>query len=97
MKNGLVSKLSACDNPKLRELPKALDTTLDEKFSRGTRLIAEPNGNNSKDKQWKIRSQASKSAMIRIRGRFRDYNGLGLRRLIIFCDAIRYSPSVKET
>jgi hypothetical protein len=95
--NGLVSELSACNNPKLRESPKALDTTLKEKFLRGTRLIAEPNGNNSKDEQWTIRSQTSKSAMIRTRGRFRDYNGLGLRRLILFYDVIRYSPAIKET
>jgi hypothetical protein len=39
-------------------------TLLLETTDRGSRLIAEPDGKNVKD--WEIRSQASKSVMIRI-------------------------------
>lgn len=102
-KNRLVSELSARDNSKLRELPKVSTTTLLRKLSRGTRLIVEPNGKNVENElhhhgkvKWIIRSQAPKSAMIRIWERFRDYNGLGQRSLINFYEALRYSPATKE-
>ena len=38
-----------CNTSKLRELPKALTTTLIKKFLRGTRLIIEPNGKKVRD------------------------------------------------
>ena len=41
---------------------RALTTTLIWKHLRGTRLIAEPNGNKVKD--WAIRSQAPKFVML---------------------------------
>jgi hypothetical protein len=104
-KNELVSELRARDNSKLREPPKALNTTFVRKLSKGTRLIAENNGKKFKDDlplhtvvimKWKIRIQTSKSDIIRIWGRFRDYNGLGPRSLINFYDALRYSPASTE-
>ncbi len=46
------------------------DTTSTGKLLEGTRLITVANSKNQKD--WTIRSQAPKSVMIRIRGRFND-------------------------
>jgi hypothetical protein len=46
--------------------------------------------NNEKD--WIIRSQAPKCDIASIWRRFRDYNGVGLRKLAIFCDDLRDSP-----
>lgn len=46
--------------------------------------------NNEKD--WTIRSQASKCDKASIRRRFRDYNGMGLRKLATFNDDLRDSP-----
>jgi len=51
--------------------------------------------NNEKD--WKIRSQAPKCDIASIWGRFRDYNGMGLRELATLGDDLRDSPSNTET
>ena len=50
--------------------------------------------NNEKD--WKICSQAPKCANASILGRFRDYNGVGLRELATLDDNLRDSPSNTE-
>ena len=47
--------------------------------------------NNEKD--WTICSQAPNCAKASIRRRFRDYNGMGLRKLATFGDNLRDSPS----
>jgi hypothetical protein len=47
--------------------------------------------NNEKD--WTICSQASKCDNASIRRRFRDYNGMGLRKLATFNEDLRNSPS----
>ena len=49
---------------------RAFTTTCHWKQFQGTRLIAEPNGNNVKD--WAIRSQAPNLDMVRAWGRFRE-------------------------
>lgn len=48
--------------------------------------------NSKNEKDWIIRSQTPKSAMMRIWRRFRDYNGMGLMCLINTNDSLRYSP-----
>jgi hypothetical protein len=50
-------------------------------------------GHSNNEKDWKIRSQASKCAKASIRRRFRDYNGMGLRKLATFNEDLRDSPS----
>ena len=50
--------------------------------------------NNEKD--WKIRSQAPKCDNASIWRRFRDYNGMGLRKLATFNDNLRDSPSLNR-
>jgi len=58
--------------------------------------IINPWGNDLKhsnnEKDWTICSQASKCDNASIRRRFRDYNGMGLRKLAIFYDDLRDSP-----
>jgi hypothetical protein len=51
--------------------------------------------NNEKD--WIIRSQTPKCANASIWMRSRDYNGMGLRKLAIFYDDLRYSPFSYES
>jgi len=46
------------------------------------------------EKDWTICSQASKCAIASIWGRFRDYNGMGLKNLANSCDSLRYSPII---
>ena len=60
-----------CKAIKLREPPKALDTTLMRKLIKGTRLTAEPNGKKSRDDhlenlnvKWKIRSETPTDRMV---------------------------------
>ena len=48
--------------------------------------------NNEKD--WIIRSQAPKCAITSIWRRSRDYNGMGMRKLVTFDDCLRYSPVI---
>ena len=62
-------------------------TRLSETTDRGPQLIAVPNGKKVKD--WAIRSQAPKSAMIRIWGRFNDLMIVGLRGLITPDEGLR--------
>ena len=50
-------------------------------------------GHSNNEKDWTIRSQAPKCAIASIRRRFRDYNGMGLRKLATFDDNLRDSPS----
>ena len=70
------------------ELLRALATTLLlETTDRGSQLIAEPDGKKARD--WTIRSQASKLAMIRVWGRFNDLMIVGLRELIILGEDLR--------
>jgi hypothetical protein len=42
-------KFSQCETPQLREVLKALITTLSMKIDKGTRLIAVPNGKKIRD------------------------------------------------
>jgi hypothetical protein len=46
--------------------------------------------NNEKD--WTIRSQAPKCVIASTWRRFRDYNGMGLKKLATFNDDLRDSP-----
>jgi len=50
-------------------------------------------GHSNNEKDWTICSQAPKCDNASIRRRFRDYNGMGLRRLALFNDDLRDSPS----
>jgi len=50
-------------------------------------------GHSENEKDWAICSQAPKCAIASIRRRFRDYNGMGLRKLATFSEDIRNSPS----
>ena len=50
-------------------------------------------GNSKNEKDWTIRSQAPKCANASIRRRFRDYNGMGLRKPATFNDDLRDSPT----
>ena len=52
----LVDCFSICNKTKLRENPKVLTTTSLWKHNEGTRLIAEPNGKNVKNR-WVIRRE----------------------------------------
>jgi hypothetical protein len=61
---------SFCNKHKLRETPKVSTTTSALKSAEGTRLIAVPNG--KKVENWAIRSQVSKSVIVRTRERFND-------------------------
>jgi len=49
-------------------------------------------GHSNNEKDWKICSQAPKCANASIWGRFRDYNGVGLRELATLDDNLRDSP-----
>ena len=50
-------------------------------------------GHSNNEKDWIICIQAPKCAKASIRRRFRDYNGMGLRKLATFYDNLRDSPS----
>jgi len=50
-------------------------------------------GHSNNEKDWTIRSQAPKCDIASIWRRFRDYNGMGLRKLATFDDNLRDSPS----
>ena len=53
----LIWQKSKLRNTLMRETPKDLTTTLFKKLKRGSRLIAEPDGNNVKySTKWTIRS-----------------------------------------
>ena len=49
-------------------------------------------GHSNNEKDWTIRSQAPKCAIASIWRRFRDYNGMGLKKLATFDDDLRDSP-----
>jgi hypothetical protein len=49
-------------------------------------------GHSNNEKDWTIRSQAPKCDKASIWRRFRDYNGMGLRKLATFNDDLRDSP-----
>jgi len=51
-------------------------------------------GHSDNEKDWTICSQTPKCDIASIWGRFRDYNGMGLRKLAIFDDNLRNSPSL---
>jgi hypothetical protein len=48
------------------------------------------------EKNWMIRSQAPKCAIVSIWRRFRDYNEMGWRKLTIFNETLRYSPFTSQ-
>ena len=50
-------------------------------------------GHSNNEKDCKIRSQTPKCVNASIWRRFRDYNGVGLRKLATFSDDLRDSPS----
>jgi hypothetical protein len=50
-------------------------------------------GHSNNEKDWTICSQAPKCDSASIWRRFRDYNGMGLRKLATFSDNLRNSPS----
>ena len=50
-------------------------------------------GHSNNENDWTIRSQAPKCANASIWRRFRDYNGVGLRKLATFNEDLRDSPS----
>ena len=50
-------------------------------------------GHSNNEKDWTIRSQAPKCDNASIWRRFRDYNGMGLRKPATFDDDLRDSPS----
>ena len=54
-------------------------------------------GHSNNEKDWTIRSQAPKCDIASIWRRFRDYNGMGLRKLAAFNDDLRDSPSYIKT
>jgi len=54
-------------------------------------------GHSNNEKDWIIRSQASKCANASIWRRFRDYNGVGLRKLATFNEDLRDSPYFYES
>ncbi len=74
-----------------RKILRAFSTTLLCENTINTRGNDQGNSNNEKD--WIIRSQAPKCANTSIWRRFRDYNGVGLRKLVTFGDDLRDSPS----
>jgi len=49
-------------------------------------------GHSNNEKDWIIRSQAPKCDIASIWRRFRDYNGMGLRKLATFDEDLRDSP-----
>ncbi len=49
-------------------------------------------GHSNNEKNWMICSQVPKCANASIWKRFRDYNGMGLRKLATFDDNLRDSP-----
>jgi len=53
-------------------------------------------GHSDNEKDWTICSQASKCDNASIRRRFRDYNGMGLRKLATFNEDLRNSPSLNR-
>jgi hypothetical protein len=53
-------------------------------------------GHSNNEKDWIIRSQAPKCAIASTWRRFRDYNGMGLRKLATFNDNLRDSPIVNR-
>ena len=53
-------------------------------------------GHSNNEKDWTIRSQAPKCAKASIWRRFRDYNGVGLRKLATFNEDLRDSPSLNR-
>ena len=79
---------------KCRNILRAFSTTLLNENLMNTQGNDLGHSNNEKD--WIICSQASKCAKASTRGRFRDYNGMGLRKLALFNDDLRDSPSYIE-
>ena len=69
----------------------AFSTTLQCESNVNTRGNNLEHSKNEKD--WLIRSQAPKCAIASIWRRFRDYNGMGLRKLATSNDNLRDSPS----
>lgn len=53
-------------------------------------------GHSNNEKDWTICSQAPKCANASIWRRFRDYNGMGLRKLATFYDNLRDSPNLNR-
>jgi hypothetical protein len=76
---------------KCRNILRAFSTTSFSENLMNTRGNDLGHSNNEKD--WIIRSQAPKCANASIGRRFRDYNGMGLRKLATFNDNLRDSPS----
>ena len=75
---------------KCRNILRAFSTTLLNENLMNTQGNNLGHSNNEKD--WTIRSQAPKCDNASIWRRFRDYNGVGLRKLATFCDNLRDSP-----
>lgn len=76
---------------KCRNILRAFSTTLlNESLSKtqGNDL-----GHSNNEKDWTIRSQAPKCDSASIWRRFRDYNGMGLRKLATFNEDLRNSPN----
>ena len=76
---------------KCRNILRAFSTTLLNESLSNTQGNDLGHSNNEKD--WTIRSQAPKCDKASIWRRFRDYNGVGLRKLATFGDDLRDSPS----
>ncbi len=53
-------------------------------------------GHSNNEKDWIIRSQAPKCDIASTWRRFRDYNGVGLRKLATFNEDLRNSPSLNR-
>jgi len=70
----------------------AFSTTFLQEIVKNTRDNDLGHSNNEKDLT--IRSQAPKCAIASIWRRFRDYNGVGLRKLATFDEDLRDSPSM---
>ena len=76
---------------KCRNILRAFSTTLLNESLSNTQGNDLGHSNNEKD--WTIRSQAPTCDNASIWRRFRDYNGVGLRKLATFDEDIRDSPS----
>ena len=73
-----------------RNILRAFSTTL--LIESLTNIQGNDLGHSNNEKDWTIRSQAPKCAIASIWRRFRDYNGMGLRKLATFDDDLRDSP-----
>jgi hypothetical protein len=69
---------------------KAFSTTFLREIVKNTR--DNDLGHSKNEKDLTIRSQAPKCAIASIWRRFRDYNGVGLRKLATFDEDLRDSP-----